>query len=147
MKNYLIAAIFALTTSFSVAQNNLQATPNPTNLAEAAGMYAGSAVFTKIVKESSCGFAISREVPPLSAVVRNDIAPNFPRGSQEEVYRVLMSLEPDMIRQGNSMLSSFYAHYTNKERLDHRTACGFVASAALSTQKLTKEAMARMAVR
>ena len=147
MKNYLIAAIFALTGSFAVAQNNLPATPNPSNLAEAAGLYAGATVLTKTVKSSSCGFAVSREAPPLSVVARNDIVPQFPRDRQEEVYQALLKLEPDMIRQGSATFSHLYNHYTKNEGLDHRTACGFVASAAISTQKLAKEAMTRMAVR
>ena len=50
-----------------------------------------------------------------------------------------------MVKQGESMFAAMYKHYTVTERLDHNTACGFVAGSAISMMKLTKESMQRMA--
>jgi hypothetical protein len=147
MKRLLLSAYLSFVATLAVAQNDLLATPNPSSLAEAAGLYAGATAFTKTVKGSACGFAVTRDTPSLPTVIKNDIAPLFPAERRDEVYRALMSLEPDMLGQGASMYSSFYRYYTKTEGMDHRTACGFVASSAISTQKLAKEAMARMAYR
>lgn len=147
MAKHLIAAALFLAASFASAQNNTQATPSPRNLAEAAGLYAGATAFVIAVKASTCGFAITREAPALSVVVRNDIAPRFPAAQQDEAYQALMGMEQNMMQQGRTMLSSLYNNYVKTDGIDHRTACGFVAGTAISAQKLAKESMSRFSGR
>lgn len=104
-------------------------------------------MFTRYVKLSPCGFAVTREAPALNTVIRSDIAFRFPSGQQDYLFRELMNLEPLMIKQSEEMFRNLYSHYTTRERLDHRTACGLVAGAAISMQKLTKGSMDRMTTR
>lgn len=140
----IIAFLSVLLCQPAFAQNNMTATPSPRNIGEAAGQYAGAAAFTRYVKSSPCGYAVTRETPPLSAVIKNDIAFRFPAAQQGRLYRGLMDMEPVIAKQNEQMFSSLYRHYTSTERLDHRTACGFVAGGAISTQKLAIEALDRM---
>lgn len=140
--------ILAFLLTFPVAalsQNSLPATPNPANLGEAAGLHAGAVAYLQAVKASSCGYAIKHSVPALSQAIRNDIAPVFPQAQRGEVTKLLNDLAQDMQRQGESTLAVTYNYYTQQERLDHNTACGFVAGNAISTRKLTYEAMVRVA--
>lgn len=129
----------------ALSQNSLPATPNPANLGEAAGLHAGAVAYLQAVKASSCGYAIKHSVPALSQAIRNDIAPVFPQAQRGEVTKLLNDLAQDMQRQGESTLAVTYNYYTQQERLDHNTACGFVAGNAISTRKLTYEAMVRVA--
>lgn len=80
----------------------------------------------------------------MSAVIKNDISFRFPAAQQGHLYRELMNLEPAMVKQWEQTFSGMYRHYTETERLDHRTACGLVAGGAISMQKLALEALDRM---
>lgn len=144
MRAALIIFLLELFLSSAVlAQNNLPATPNPRNLGDAAGLYAGAVAQLQAVKSSSCGYAVTRPIPTVLQAIRTDIAPRFSPQQRGEVINVLGDMAPSMLRQGENTLAATYNHYTQQEKLDHNTACGFVAAMAISVRKLAYEAMVK----
>lgn len=125
------------------ALNPLPATPQPSNLSEAAGMYIGAVEQLHVLKATRCGYALKRQIPSYEKVVTNEILPAFPPQARNEVATVLKDLKPDTTRQGQALFDNIYTYYTKTEQLDNNTACGFITGAFITLRKLAAEAFER----
>lgn len=122
------------------ALNPLPATPSePSSLAEAAGRYIGSVEQLHVLKSTRCGYALKRQITSYEKVVVDEILPFVPPQQRNQVAAALKGLRQDLTHQGQTLFDNLYLYYTETEKLDNNTACGFIAGAFITIRKLAAE--------
>lgn len=124
--------------------NSLPAIPSePANLAQAAGSYLGAADFLFFVKGSPCGYALKRNPNPYDKIINDEIVGYFPGSQRKEIATALFSMKNEVNNQSRLMFDGLYKYFTTQENLDHKTACGFIASTAITNRKIMAEMLQR----
>lgn len=153
LEKYFILAVFWLISSAGWAQNDgLKNSspafpPEPRNLAEASGLFIGSANQLAIFKSSECGYALKRSVPSYREFLETQIIPAFAPEAREKVRYEILAVEGDVSAQSRSVYEGLYRHYRKVENQDHATTCGIMNSAFLTLYKLSAEAFERARLR
>ena len=147
MRNSIFALLLSVLANapLAMAQSSQPATPNPANLAEAAGAYLASVEQLNVLKTTRCGYALKRQIPSFDKVAADEVLPAFPSKERSEATPVLKSLKGDATRQGKALFDQMYTYYTQTEKLDEKTTCGFITANFITMRKLSAEAFERKA--
>jgi hypothetical protein len=134
-KKLFLLALFAL--NYSIAQDKPSSPEG--YLARAAGTYLGAHEYIYRLRESECGFAVSKVPKPYEQTIDEEIIPAFKPQFRAEAKNLFLAQKNTIKKSSEDYVNSLVATALKEQKQDKKVVCGTLFGAIAGTAGQAKQ--------